>query len=112
MKRVAMRKIREILRLRDQGLNMREIGGSVGVGSSSVSDCLRRARDAGLSWPLPEDLTDAVLETRLYPRPPEDASTTYAKPDWPLVHRELRRPDVTRRLVWEEYRVAHSGSPG
>ena len=26
-------------------------------------------------------------------------------PDWGCVHRELRRPDVTLALLWEEYRA-------
>jgi transposase len=26
-------------------------------------------------------------------------------PDWGWVHRELRRPDVTLALLWEEYRA-------
>jgi transposase len=28
-------------------------------------------------------------------------------PDWAIVDRELRRPGVTRALLWEEYRAAH-----
>jgi len=28
-------------------------------------------------------------------------------PDWPAVHRELRRKGVTLQLVWEEYRATH-----
>jgi transposase len=26
-------------------------------------------------------------------------------PDWAVVHRELRRPNVTLALLWEEYRT-------
>jgi transposase len=26
-------------------------------------------------------------------------------PDWAWVHRELRRPNVTLALLWEEYRA-------
>jgi transposase len=26
-------------------------------------------------------------------------------PDWACVHRELRRPNVTLALLWEEYRA-------
>ena len=32
-------------------------------------DCVRRARRAGLSWPLPENLSDEALERILYPPP-------------------------------------------
>ena len=28
-------------------------------------------------------------------------------PDWPLLHRELKRPGVTRSLLWEEYPAVH-----
>ena len=28
-------------------------------------------------------------------------------PDWPTVHRELKRPRVTLQLLWEEYRGRH-----
>ena len=32
-------------------------------------------------------------------------------PDWGVVHRELRRPNVTLSLLWEEYRGG-TGSTG
>jgi transposase len=28
-------------------------------------------------------------------------------PDWPVVHRDLRRSGVTLSLLWEEYRAVH-----
>jgi hypothetical protein len=33
-------------------------------------------------------------------------------PDWPAIHRELRRKGVTLQLVWEEYRAAHPDGYG
>lgn len=110
MKRVAMRKIREILRLSGLGLSTREIAASIGVGRTTVGECLRRALAAELSWPLPDGLTDSDLEARLYPRSPSDRTALYAVPDWARVHRELRGADVTLRLLWEEYRAAHPDS--
>ena len=35
-----------------------------------------------------------------------------AQPDWPTIHRELRRKDVTLALLWEEYRAAHPDGYG
>src|SRR5207248_10680710 len=29
------------------------------------------------------------------------------EPDWPLLARELKRPDVNLMVLWEEYREAH-----
>jgi len=56
-------------------------------------------------WPLSEDLDDAQLEALLFPLPPAIASDQRPLPDWAWVHRELRRPDVTLALLWEEYRA-------
>ena len=33
-------------------------------------------------------------------------------PDWPLLHRELKRPGVTLSLLWEEYRAVHRDGYG
>lgn len=67
--RLSMRKIREILRMSAQGASMRTIGASVGSPRSTVCDCLGRAQAAELSWPLPDDLDNAVPEAQLYPPP-------------------------------------------
>lgn len=102
-----MSKIREALRLRASGLTTRKVGDSIVVGRTAVSKYVSRAARAELSWPLPDGLTDAAIEALLFPAPPADAATTYPKPDWAHVHRELRKPGVTLSLLWEEYREAH-----
>ena len=61
-KRLSMRKIRELLRLRwGRGLSQRDVAKGVGVSSSTVADCVVRAKEAGLGWPLPEDLEALLL---------------------------------------------------
>jgi transposase len=107
-----MRKIRDVLRLRfAQGLSQRAIGDSLGMSTGAVNTYLGRARMAGLTWPLAEGLGDAQLETLLYPPPPDVAADRRPVPDWAVVHREMRRPNVTLALLWEEYR-AGSGPDG
>src|ERR1700678_18001 len=99
--RLSMRKIREILRLRfAQGLSQRAIGASVRLSAGAVNACLSRARIAGLSWPLPEGLDDMQLEALLYPPAPDVAAERRPVPDWAMVHRELRRSNVTLALLW------------
>ena len=107
-----MRKIRDALRLRANGLSMREIAASLGVGQSTLSDYLKRAARAGLVWPLPEALTDAALEAMLFQPMGGATRRVHAQPDWPTIHRELRRKDVTLALLWEEYRAAHPDGYG
>jgi len=102
-----MRKVREILRLRASGLTDRAVAQSVGCARSTVQECLKRAREAGVGWPLPEEVDDAVLEARLYPRAPTVAAAEFAEPDFAYVARELTRKHVTRRQLWREYFAQH-----
>jgi transposase len=105
--RLPMRKIRDVLRLSAAGLSKRQIGASLGIGPTAAGACLRRAREAGIVWPLPDELDDDTLESRLYPAPAAASKDWRSLPDWPTIHRELRRKGVTLQLVWEEYRAAH-----
>jgi FixJ family two-component response regulator len=58
-----MRQITEVLRLAAQGLSCRQIAQSVGISASTAQGYLKRAREAGLSWPLPDDV-DAASRCR------------------------------------------------
>jgi transposase len=104
--RLSMRKVREILRLRAQDLSHRAIGTSCDLASGTVCEYLGRARSAGLSWPLPSEVSDEELDRRLFP-PPVARSTARPMPDWDYVTRELRRKGVTLLLLWEEYHSRH-----
>ena len=107
MERLPMRKIRDALRLCAGGLSTRRIGQSLGVGRTTAGEYLRRAKRAGLGWPLPDDLTDAELERRLFRLPGGEVGVARTRPDWPMIHRELRRTGVTLSLLWEEYQAVH-----
>lgn len=100
-----MRKIQEILRLRASGLSARQIAASVGSARSTVGECLRRAEEAGVSWPLAQTLDETTLERRLYPPPPAASTTPRAAPDFAAIHQELRSKGVTLFLLWQEYQV-------
>ena len=65
---LTMRHLRRIMRLHHEGASARGIVRAVGVERSTVQDALKRAAAAQLSWPLPDDLTDEVLEARLFAR--------------------------------------------
>jgi len=101
-----MRRLRDILRLKyEAGLPHRAIAQACAVGLGTVSEYLARATAAGVVWPLPEDLDDARLEALLFPPPCGIPTDQRPLSDWGWVHRELRRPDVTLALLWEEYRA-------
>ena len=67
--RLSMRRIRELLRLNyENGLPGRTIATSLGLSKGAVNDYLQRTRAAGLSWPLPAELTDTPPSTPPSPR--------------------------------------------
>lgn len=103
-KRLSMRKIKEVLRLKwGMQRSNREIATSIKASTSTISDCVRRAQAAGLSWPLPGDIDDVQLEQMLYKESCK-ASYSTAEIDWAYVHQELKRKGVTRELLWYEYK--------
>lgn len=98
-----MRKIREVLRLKADGFSDRQIAASIGSARSTVQECVRRCKAAGVSWPLPPELDEVALHAQLYrrsvPLPSRPA------PDFAVLHGELKRPGVTRLLLWQEYKT-------
>jgi transposase len=107
-----MRKIRDVLRLSAAGMSKRKIAVSLGVSATAAGECIRRARRAGLTWPLPDGLSDEALERQLFPPPAVAAKDRRPQPDWAAIHRELRRPGVTLQLLWEEHRAVHPDGYG
>ena len=113
-RRTTVKDVRTILRLsHGQGLSEREVAARLKLSRATVSTCLLRSREAGLSsWPLPavyED--DAMLEQLLFRRmgrPPRDTRP----PHWPTVAGELKRKGVTLILLWQEYRAVHPDGCG
>ncbi|MDX8412187.1 MAG: hypothetical protein R8K46_10020 [Mariprofundaceae bacterium] len=98
-----MRKIKEVLRLKWAcGLSERRISKSCSVSRSAVAEYVRRAADAGLSWPLPDGVDDAKLERLLFPPPIRIPLDQRPLPDMAAVHEELKRKGVTLYLLWHE----------
>src|SRR6266702_909044 len=106
--RFAMRHVRDVIRLKSAGMPTREIARRMGTAPSTVRLMIRRFEAAGLTWPLPDDITDTELEARLFAGVGAGTSTRrghrrQTEPDWAAVHRELKRKHVTLSIVWEEY---------
>lgn len=112
--RLPVRKIREAIRLHDEaGMSNRAIARACKVSNSTVGEYLERAEKAGLSWPLPEDLSEEELYRRMFPEKKEkDKKTRRPEPNWEELHRELSKRGVTLTLLWKEYREKHSDGYG
>lgn len=104
----AMKEAREIMRLSASGESVRRMAQIMNVARSTVAGVKTRAAAAGLSWPLPEGMTDAALAAALYKRgaaSPQRGLRRRDEPDWAAIHLELKRAHVTLMLLWEEYRA-------
>jgi transposase len=99
-----MRHVREVLRLRTAGVSANEIARRLDLAPSTVRLTLQRLATAGLVWPLPTELSDAVLEARLFSAAgSKQGHRRHPEPDWAEVHRELKRKHVTLQILWDEY---------
>jgi transposase len=113
--RLAMRQIREILRLHlNCGKGRNAIAGSLRRAPATISDYLARAQSAGVTnWAEIESLSEEQLEERLgFKAPPghllgRPRDEERPLPDFARVHSELKRKGVTLELLWQEYRGEH-----
>ena len=107
-RRLSMRKTREILRLRlENSCSVRQIAKSCDIGRSTVSDYLTRAKEAGLTWPLPPDLDDTTIEDLLFPKISAQSSSERLMPPMEYLYQELKKKGVTLQLLWYEYKQAN-----
>lgn len=105
-KRSAMRQIREVLRLKmEEKASHQLIARVTRLSKGAVSNYVKKAAEAGLGWPIPEEMDDAALERLLFPQFVKLAE--YQQPDCAHVHQELKRKAVTLQLLWEEYRETY-----
>lgn len=96
-----MTNYREILRLNSLGLNKTQIAEASGYSRTTVIQVLRQADAHGITYPIPEGVTDKELAEKLYPSNPQ--KPVYKMPDYEYVHKELQKSGVTLKLLWLEY---------
>lgn len=96
-----MTKYREILRLKSLGFSERNIALSCGVSRNTVSKALKKADEVNISWPIDFDMTDSVLEEKLFPKDKSAANKRMS--DFDYIRKELLRNGVSKKLLWVEY---------
>lgn len=94
-----MQDIRVLLRYYyDERLSKREVARVLQLSPGTVRNYLQRAEVAGISWPLPQDLTDAALEALLFLD--SDRDPVRPQPDWAQVQKQLSRKGMTLERIW------------
>lgn len=105
-RRLSRMKVREILRLKlGKGLSQRQVARCCDVSRSTVKAYEERALEAGLTWPIPDEVD---LEKLLHPARPR--AEKVAEPDWEWVYREKKRKGVTLKLLWQEHQANQDGA--
>jgi len=98
-----------MLRLHHDGVSAREIGRTLGVARSTIQDNLRRAQACGIGWPVPAELTDDILEQRLFARGGTKAGRRRrSEPDWGTLARELKGVRPTFQMAFFKLTFASS----
>lgn len=95
----------KILQLKfDKKLTNRCIGLTLHISASTVFEVLARFKASSLSWPLPADISHDTLEKLIFP-PKDTFASELVMPDMLYFDTEMRKPGVTRQLLWMEYKT-------
>jgi transposase len=106
--RTPMRRIRQVLEYRlGKKISAEQTARALSLSKGSVINIIRRFERSGIAWPLPEELTDSVLEASLFAPEPSTVDSSIPLPDIPYLMGELARPHVTLQRLWEEYHEQH-----
>jgi transposase len=106
-RRIALPRVLDVLRLHsDSGLSERAIARSLSLSHGTVGNILSRAKEAGLSWPLPANLDERKLEALLFPKA-MGRPKNRTEPDWNHLLQESKKKGVTLQLLWMEYKTIH-----
>ncbi len=106
--RISMRKLKEIMRLKFEArLTNRQIACSINISPATVSRYLTTIAGNGVTWPLAEGMSEEELEAKIYTKSTNSAPLEFLTPDCAYISRELKKKNVTKQLLWEEYCREH-----
>ncbi len=114
-KPIIMSQVKQILRLFQTGIGIKTIAKMLNISKNTVKSYINRAESTDLSEEILLKLDDPVLEAKLLAGNPSykkeerygdltDEMERYAT--------ELKKPGVTLRLLWEEYKQTHKEGYG
>ncbi len=92
---------REIIKLKSSDFSNSAIAVNVGSSRNTVAEVIKQAGKHGLEWPLPESLSNQMIEKMFYPE--RGTNEGRKLPDFEYIFKELAKPGVTLSLLWAEY---------
>ena len=101
---MSMDRVRELLRLKEQGYTQRDMHRATGVARSTVQRYVGEAEVCKLSFAEASALTESELREKLSRRIPGRHRAEIADPDFKEIHKDyLSRKGVTLELLWQEW---------
>ena len=102
--------IRQVAQMKHSGQSIRSIADTLGISRNTVRKYLRLFSGQGLSLESVLEMEDAALSELIEPcggADPDRYQTLLEM--FPICEKELKRPGVTRAVLWGEYRALHPG---
>lgn len=109
-KTIIMSKLKQVVRLRANGVALQAIAKAVALSRNTVKKYLRLIEVKGLDSAEVLSMEDVALEALLLdPEPSEQQRFETLVAMFPYFEKELKRVGVTRWVLWGEYRQLHPG---
>jgi transposase len=113
-KPIDMIKIRQMLRLYDQGWSKLQIAANLGISRNTLKKYLKLYEETGFNFEQISEFSDKDLEELFIQ--PEDRPLNEKLQNlfsmFPQMDKELRRRGVTRHILWEAYKRKHPEGVG
>lgn len=111
---INMSKVKQVLRLHAQGISNRKIAGDSGLYKGTVNTYVRKIKEQESGIEELSALDEPVLESKLFAGNPAYKQDRFEEFKGMISYweEELKKPHVTRYLLWEEYRESHPDGYG
>ena len=94
--------VKLILQLRDAGMSRQEIASTRHISRNSVSEVFRIADEKGIHYADVRNLGENEVYRIIYPDKHQE-EVVFEAPDYEYIHKELKKPGVTLKLLHDEY---------
>lgn len=102
-KKVHMRKIKEVLRLSESGINISQIREVTSLSRDTIRAYLSASKSANVKYIEIQNLSLNEISLKLFPSTNSLLFERKPQPDWNYIHKEMQKKSVTRQLLWDEF---------
>ncbi len=106
---IGMSKIKQLLQLHRQGVSNRKIASLIGMNRETVGDYIQKVKHHGFELGSLLQMEDPALEKLFSAGNPAYMEDRFLvlKEKLTYIEKELKKPGVTRHLLWKEYLIEH-----